>query len=97
LYYIDTFGLLEGNDVREVTIQREQYGNTVHLFIGTGHNPDKNTFVTLTYIHNPDTKHEGLTGLCPLQLNIMVDLLILMEIKLPLFISRDREMPHGES
>jgi hypothetical protein len=97
LYYIDTFGLLEGNDARAIIIQREQYGSIVHLFIGTGDSPDKNTFVTLTYIHNPDTKHEGLIGLFPHQLNIMVDLLILMEIKLPLFISRDREMPHGES
>jgi hypothetical protein len=25
-YYIDTFGLLEGNDVNAITIQREQYG-----------------------------------------------------------------------
>jgi hypothetical protein len=36
LYYIDTFGLLEGIDVRVITIQREQYGATVHLFMGTG-------------------------------------------------------------
>jgi hypothetical protein len=33
-YYIDTFGLVEGNDMRAITIQREQYGGTVHLFIG---------------------------------------------------------------
>jgi hypothetical protein len=57
LCYIDTFSFFEGNDVRAITIQREQYRSTVHLFIGTGHRPDKNTFVTLTYIHNPDTKH----------------------------------------
>jgi hypothetical protein len=31
----DTFGLLEGVDERVITIQREQYGATVHLFIGT--------------------------------------------------------------
>jgi hypothetical protein len=36
LYYIDTFGLLEVVDAREITNQREQYGATVHLFIGTG-------------------------------------------------------------
>jgi hypothetical protein len=34
MYYIDTFDLLEGVDVRANTIQREQYGATVHLFIG---------------------------------------------------------------
>jgi hypothetical protein len=36
MYYIDTFGLLKGLDVRVITIQREQYGATVHLFISTG-------------------------------------------------------------
>jgi hypothetical protein len=36
---------------------------TVHLFIGTGRSSDKNTFVTLTYTHNPNTKHQGLTSL----------------------------------
>jgi hypothetical protein len=35
MYYIDTFSLLEGVDVRVIKIQREQYGSTVHLFIGT--------------------------------------------------------------
>ena len=35
-HYIDTFGLLEGADVRVITIQREQYGGIVHLFIGAG-------------------------------------------------------------
>jgi hypothetical protein len=44
MYYIDTFSLLEGVDVRVNTIQREQYGATVHLFIGTGHSPGKITF-----------------------------------------------------
>jgi hypothetical protein len=29
---------------REITIQREQYGVTVHLFIGTGRSPVKITF-----------------------------------------------------
>jgi hypothetical protein len=33
-HYIDTFGLLEGKSVNAVTIQREQHGGTVHLFIG---------------------------------------------------------------
>jgi hypothetical protein len=35
LYYTDTFGLFEGFNARAITIQREQYGGTVHLFIGT--------------------------------------------------------------
>jgi hypothetical protein len=35
MYYIDTFGLLEGVDVRVITIHRERYDATVHLFIGT--------------------------------------------------------------
>jgi hypothetical protein len=32
-YYIDTFGLLEGNNENTITIPREQYEGTVHLFI----------------------------------------------------------------
>jgi hypothetical protein len=36
MYYIDTFGLPEGADVKVITTQREQYDATVHLFIGTG-------------------------------------------------------------
>jgi hypothetical protein len=32
---------------RVITIQREQYGVTVHLFIGTRCSPDKITFMTL--------------------------------------------------
>jgi hypothetical protein len=63
LYYIDTFGLFEGEDMRANTIQREQYGGTVDLFIGTGRRPSKNTFMTLTCTHNPNTKHQGLTSL----------------------------------
>jgi hypothetical protein len=48
---ICTFGLIEGkkseNDVQVITSQPEQYGGTVHLFIGTGRSPDKITFVSL--------------------------------------------------
>jgi hypothetical protein len=55
--YIDTFGLFEGVDVRAITIQREQYGGTVHLFIGTGCSPGKNTFMTLTFVHNYSLNH----------------------------------------
>jgi hypothetical protein len=54
LYYIDTFGLLEGVDAREITNQRKQYGATVHLFIGTRRSPGKSTFMSpiLTYDRN---------------------------------------------
>jgi hypothetical protein len=38
--------------VRVITIQREQYGVTVHLFIGTGRRPDKSTFMSLITIYN---------------------------------------------
>jgi hypothetical protein len=49
---MDTFGLFEGVDVRAITIQREQYNGTVHLFTGTGRSPGKSTFVSLTFTHN---------------------------------------------
>jgi hypothetical protein len=32
--------------------QREQYENTVHLFIGTGHSPCKITLMSFTFINN---------------------------------------------
>ena len=57
LYYIDTFGLLEGVDAREITNQREQYDATVHLFIGTRRSPGKSTFMTLTFVHNCSLNH----------------------------------------
>jgi hypothetical protein len=34
--------------VRAITSQREQYGVTVHLFIGTRHSLGKITFMSLT-------------------------------------------------
>jgi hypothetical protein len=45
------------------TSQREQYGGTVHLFIGTGHNPDKITFMPLITNHDYDTNYQGLCSL----------------------------------
>jgi hypothetical protein len=63
LYYIDTFGLFEGDDARAITVQREQYGGTVHLFIGTGRSPSKNTFMALTCTYDPNTKQQGLNSL----------------------------------
>jgi hypothetical protein len=55
IYYICTFGLLEGERESTIPVQREQYGGTIHLFIGMGHNPSKSTFMTLIYTHNPNT------------------------------------------
>jgi hypothetical protein len=57
LYYIDIFGLLEGVDVREITNQREQYGDTVHLFIGTRCSPGKSTFMSLTFTYDHNINH----------------------------------------
>jgi hypothetical protein len=56
-YYIDTFGLSEGLDVRVITIQRDQYGAIVHLFIGTGRSPGKNTFVSPVFIYDHNINH----------------------------------------
>jgi hypothetical protein len=55
--YIDTFGLLEGADVRVITIQREQYGANVHLFIGTGRSLGKSTFMSLIFTYDRNTNH----------------------------------------
>jgi hypothetical protein len=51
---------------REITIQREQYGATVYLFIGTGHSTDKITFMPLTFTCDYNTNYHGLSGLFPL-------------------------------
>jgi hypothetical protein len=57
LYYIDTFGLLEGVDAREITNQREQYGATVHLIIRTGRSPGKSTFMSPIFTYDRNTSH----------------------------------------
>jgi hypothetical protein len=46
-----------------ITIQCEQYGGTVHLFIGTGRSPDKITFVSLINNYNHNTNYQGLCSL----------------------------------
>jgi hypothetical protein len=51
------------HDARVNTSQREQYGGTVHLFIGTGHNLVKTTFVSSITSFNHDTNYHGLIGL----------------------------------
>ena len=43
--------------------QREQYGGTVHLFIGTGHNPYKITFMPFTLDNNSIVICRGLNSL----------------------------------
>jgi hypothetical protein len=47
--YKCTFGLKEGKTTsvtqKQMPSQREQYGSTVHLFIGTGRSPCKVTSV----------------------------------------------------
>jgi hypothetical protein len=57
MYYIDTFGLIEGDDAGTVTIQREQYGATVYLFIGTRHSLGKSTFMSLTFTYDRNINH----------------------------------------
>jgi hypothetical protein len=46
-----------------ITIQREQYGVTVHLFIGAGRSPDKITFMSLTYTANHKVSYQRLSSL----------------------------------
>jgi hypothetical protein len=37
---------------KQMPSQREQYGNTVHLFIGTGRSPCKITLIPITFNNN---------------------------------------------
>jgi hypothetical protein len=66
LSYIDTFDLPEGedakNDARVITIHREQYGVTVHLFIGTRRSSDNITFMPLTSTLNHNANYQGLSS-----------------------------------
>jgi hypothetical protein len=63
--YKCTFGLKEskGTSVMRVPSQREQYGNTVHLFIGTGRSPCKITLMPFTFINNSTVILQGLIWL----------------------------------
>jgi hypothetical protein len=67
LNYKCTFSL-EGNESTNVTQEqmpnpRDQYGDTVHLFIGTGRSPYKITFMPFTFDNNSIVIHRGLNGL----------------------------------
>jgi phosphatidylinositol kinase/protein kinase (PI-3 family) len=48
-----------------IRIQREQYGVTVHLFIGTGCSLDKITSMPLTFTLNHKVNYQGLSSLFP--------------------------------
>jgi hypothetical protein len=46
-----------------ITIQREQYDVTIHLFIGTGCSLDKITSMSLTFTINHKANYQGLSSL----------------------------------
>jgi hypothetical protein len=51
------------SDVRVNTSQREQYGATIHLFIGTGRSLCKITFMPLTFTIVLRITYQGLDSL----------------------------------
>jgi hypothetical protein len=53
---------------KQMPSQREQYENTVHLFIGTRRSPCKITPMPFTFANNSIVIHRGLNGLFPLKL-----------------------------
>ena len=67
LNYKCTFGPVEGKSTsvmrKQMTGSREQYGGTVHLFIGTGYNPYKITYMPFTFGDNSIAFYRGLNGL----------------------------------
>jgi hypothetical protein len=67
--YKCTFGSKEGKSTcvtqKQMPNQREQYGGTVHLFIGTGHNPCKMTIMPFTFANNSIVIHRGLNNFFP--------------------------------
>jgi hypothetical protein len=48
---------------KQMLSPREQYGGTVHLFIGTGHSPYKITSMPFTFGSNSIVIHRGLNSL----------------------------------
>jgi hypothetical protein len=69
LSYKGSFGLKEskGTSVtqKQMPSQREQYGSTVHLFIGTGSSQCKITPMPFTFASNSIVIHRGLNSLFP--------------------------------
>jgi hypothetical protein len=65
--YKCTFGLKEGKSTsvtqKQMPSQREQYGSTVHLFIGTGRSPCKITPMPFTFANDSIVTHRGLNNL----------------------------------
>ena len=65
--YRCTFGLKESKSTsvtqKQMPSQREQYGSTVHLFIGTGRSPCKITPMPFTFGSNSIVIHRGLNSL----------------------------------
>jgi hypothetical protein len=61
------FGLKESKSTsvtqKQMPSQREQYGDTVHLFIGTGRSPCKITPMPFTFANDPIVIHRGLNSL----------------------------------
>jgi hypothetical protein len=51
------------SDARAITMQREQYNATIHVFIGTRYNPGKFTFISLTFTRNHKASYQGLSSL----------------------------------
>jgi hypothetical protein len=67
--YKCTFGLEEGKSTsvmqKQMPSQREQYGSTAHLFIGTRRSPCKITPMPFTFANNSIIIHRGLNSLFP--------------------------------
>jgi hypothetical protein len=67
LNYKCTFGLNESKSTsvtqKQMPSQREQYGITVHLFIGTGRSPCKITPMPFTFDNNFMVIHRGLNSI----------------------------------
>jgi hypothetical protein len=66
--YKCTFGIEgKGTSVtqKQMPSQREQYGSTVHLFIGTGRSPCKITSMPFIFANDSIVIHRGLNSLFP--------------------------------
>jgi hypothetical protein len=67
--YKSTFGLKECKSTsvtqKQMSSPREQYGNTIHLFIGTGRSPCKITPMPFTFANNSIIVHRGLNSIFP--------------------------------
>jgi hypothetical protein len=69
-YYKCTLALKEDKEYKhdakaKIPSQREQYGSTIHLFIGTRRSPCKITSRPFTFVNNPIVIHRGLDGPFP--------------------------------